>query len=140
MAEETAHEGGCLCGEVRYRLDGTPKSVVICHCAMCRRSSGGPAVAWLTLPLDQFAFTKSEAASYRSSDHARRAFCPHCGGQLTFWSSTAPGDIDVTLGSLDRPEAFRPSHHIFVSSRLPWLKLREELPEYPGFNPEDRGD
>ncbi len=136
MAEETAHEGGCLCGEVRYRIEGAPVWVCLCHCTMCRRASGAPAVAWLTLPMDRFAFTKGEAHSYVSSDHGRRGFCPDCGSQLTFWSSRTPGDIDVTLGSLDRPEAFPLSHHTFVTGRLDWLRLKEALPEYPGCTPE----
>jgi len=42
-------EGGCLCGAVRYRMVGAPLSSAICHCASCRRASGAPTVAWLTV-------------------------------------------------------------------------------------------
>lgn len=46
------HEGGCLCGAVRYRITGEPKSVGYCHCRMCQRAAGAPVVAWATVPAD----------------------------------------------------------------------------------------
>ena len=36
-------EGGCLCGEVRYRIVGPVRDVIVCHCSVCRRAHGGPA-------------------------------------------------------------------------------------------------
>jgi hypothetical protein len=35
MAE--IHEGGCLCGAVRYRVTGDPTIAVVCHCTRCHR-------------------------------------------------------------------------------------------------------
>lgn len=137
MAEATEHLGGCLCGAVRYRIVGTPDSSVLCHCAMCRRASGAPVVAWITVPADRFAYVEGRAAAYASSDHGRREFCSRCGSPLTFRSSRRPDEVDVTVGTLDRPEPFRPSRHIFVTSRLPWLRLEEVLPEHPGFTPQE---
>ena len=32
--------GGCLCGAVRYRVDGSLRDVLICHCEECRRWNG----------------------------------------------------------------------------------------------------
>jgi hypothetical protein len=34
------HEGGCLCGSVRYRAKGKPSRVSVCHCTDCRRCTG----------------------------------------------------------------------------------------------------
>lgn len=31
-------EGGCLCGKVRYAIDGDIGEVSHCHCSMCRPS------------------------------------------------------------------------------------------------------
>jgi hypothetical protein len=33
-------EGGCTCGQVRYRLIGAPLIVHACHCSWCQRETG----------------------------------------------------------------------------------------------------
>ena len=42
---ERVKTGGCLCGAVRYRVDGPLDPVVACHCTQCRRSTGHHAAA-----------------------------------------------------------------------------------------------
>ncbi len=137
MSDETIEEGGCLCGRVRYRIAGPIESVCHCHCTMCRRSSGGTVVTWINLPPERFAFTRGEPAVYRSSARGERRFCGTCGAQLTFRSEDAPGEIDVTLATLDRPENHPADRHIWTKSRLPWLRLDEHLPSHPEFTPDD---
>ena len=131
MTGKVVQDGGCLCGSIRYRLSGEPSSVTHCHCAMCRRASGAPVSTWITLAKTDFAFTQGEPAVYRSSDQGERSFCADCGSPLTFRSSRWPDDVDVTLGSLDRPGSFPPDHEIWTSSRLSWLHLHHDLPSYP---------
>lgn len=135
MSEEGVHEGGCLCGGVRYRITGAIPPAVHCHCSMCRRSSGGTVVTWVEIPLNRFKFTQGEPKVYQSSGHARRSFCPTCGAQLTFYSSNDPECIDVTVASLDHPEAHPADRHIWTSARLPWLDVDEHLPQYPERTP-----
>ena len=130
MSETEAHEGGCLCGQVRFRIRGPIESVVHCHCTLCRRWSGAVAVTWLTVPNDRFALAKGEFATYRSSDHGERLSCPACASQIAFRSSKRPDEIDVTLGSLDTPQDHPAKHHSHTASRLPWLHLDDELPAY----------
>jgi len=33
-------EGGCQCGEIRYRLIGEPIFLAVCHCTDCKHQSG----------------------------------------------------------------------------------------------------
>jgi hypothetical protein len=47
-------EGGCLCGAIRYRISGAPRSADYCHCRMWRRAAGAPVVARLTVANDFF--------------------------------------------------------------------------------------
>src|SRR5688572_24891392 len=97
--------GGCLCGSTRYRASGEPIAVALCHCSMCRRSAGAPAVAWAMFTQDQIELTSGEIGSYASSPGAQRGFCPRCGTQLTFHADFLPGLVDVTVGSMDDPES-----------------------------------
>ena len=33
-------QGGCLCGAVRYTVDGPLREILVCHCLECRRWAG----------------------------------------------------------------------------------------------------
>lgn len=129
-------EGGCLCGGVRYRIDAEPQDAGYCHCRMCQRSTGAPVVPWLTMASEGFAWTRGEPAVYRSSPGAERLFCPACGTQLVFRVIAEPQQLDVTLASLDDPEAVPPDHHSWTSSRIAWFDTRDDLPRYPEGSPE----
>ena len=130
MSETETHDGGCLCGAVRYRIGGPIESVVHCHCVMCRRASGAPVATWITVPDRALTVTKGTPAIYRSSDHGQRGFCAACGGQLTFRSARRPGEVDVTLGTLDDPGGLAAQYHIWTSSRLPAIHIDEHLPAH----------
>jgi Glutathione-dependent formaldehyde-activating enzyme len=67
--------GGCLCGDIRYRIAAAPVDALYCHCRMCRRAHGAPVVAWLAVPRAGFAVTAGSPSSYRSSAAASRQFC-----------------------------------------------------------------
>jgi len=122
-------EGGCLCGAIRYKACALPFQQNHCHCTLCRRASGAPFVSWLTWREHELSFTGSPA-SYQSSEKARRGFCEQCGSQLTFQLLDSDA-VDITAGSLDHPDLFEPSEHIWVSSKLPWIHLADGLPQYP---------
>jgi hypothetical protein len=123
-------QGGCFCGFVRYRADGQPFDQTNCHCSICRRSNGAPFVPWFSVTTANFAFTAGQPTTTHSSDHGTRTFCPRCGTPLTFVSTHFPDQIDVTICSLDDPEAVRPQDDTRSSSRLSWVRLDENLPHF----------
>jgi len=43
VSDGEPHAGGCLCGAVRYRINGPLRDVFVCHCTVCARTHGGPA-------------------------------------------------------------------------------------------------
>lgn len=127
-------EGGCQCGAVRYRIAGQPFHLTLCHCTICRRVSGAPAVAWFSVPTADFKILQGSPQRYRSSETATRSFCPNCGTQLTFRADDSP-EIDVTTCSLDSPEALPPEDQTFVRSRLHWVQTVDRVPEHDGARP-----
>ena len=92
-------------------------------------------MAWLTGASDAFAWIKGEPAVYRSSQKAERLFCPTCGTQLVFREPAEPDHLDVTLASLDDPEAVRPNYHIWTSSQIGWFDTADDLTRYPERGP-----
>lgn len=122
--------GGCLCGAIRYQADGVPFHSTLCHCSMCRRASGAPVVAWFSVERSAFRFTDGVPTRYRSSARGARSFCQRCGTQLTFEDARFPEEIDVTTCSLDDPAALPAADHVHVGTRVPWLQIRDGLPEH----------
>lgn len=123
--------GGCHCGAIRYTVEAAPFHRTLCHCTLCRATTGAPCVAWFTVPLAAF-HLQGAPARYHSSDHGTRGFCATCGTQLTFSDAGLPDEIDVSTGSLDDPAAAAPTSHIHTASQLPWLQFSDGLPVFAG--------
>ena len=123
-------QGGCFCAALRYRIEALPIGVSHCHCSICRRATGAPFVTWATVPSGAFAFTSGSPAELRSTPEARRTFCAACGTALTFQLVAQAGWIDVTIGSLDDPQALPARDHIWTASQLDWLRVEDDLPHY----------
>jgi len=128
---ESDFEGGCLCGEIRYRATTAPTRVVSCHCAMCRRHSGAAFLTFVHFPAKSFKWIGREPSRYRSSKYASRGFCPSCGSTVTMHEEVLNDRIQVSLGSLDAPERVRPDDHVWTQSQLPWLELIDDAPRFP---------
>jgi hypothetical protein len=116
-------EGGCLCGAVRYSIALPPLWVAHCHCSMCRRAQGAGFVTWVGASETDFLLESgAEAlARYQSSAAATRSSCSRCGSPLFFQSSHWPGEIHVTLASLDSAAGLEPAAHAYWSSRAGWI-------------------
>jgi hypothetical protein len=123
-------EGGCLCGAVRYRVRGEPAVSGICHCRTCRRTCAAPMLPFVTFPGERFQFTRGTPVDFHSSAPVTRSFCGGCGTPLTYRHNEHADVIDVMTCSLDNPEAFPPTHHIWVSHKLAWIRLADGLPAY----------
>jgi hypothetical protein len=130
--EATMLRGGCFCHAVRYEIEGEPLRATGCHCTICRHTSGAPYVAWFVVPRASLRWRDAAPSRLRSSEDAIRTFCPSCGTPLTFESTVNPDEIDVTTCSLDEPEKAPPQDHVFVRSRLSWIRLDDDLPRFPG--------
>lgn len=131
----TRHEGGCLCGTVRYRIDAALGEGAYCHCRMCQRASGAPVLAFAGAPTVAFTWTRSVPRVHRSSARSERLFCPECGCQVAMRALDTPEQIDICIATLDDPGAVQPAYHIWTASRLPWFETADDLPRHPGEQP-----
>ena len=130
MSNETATEGGCFCGAVRYRITGTPRASALCHCVSCRRACGAPTVAWVVLNARDLHIVAGEPARHRSSGNVIRQFCGSCGTQLTYQKETSPDSIDITTASLDAPDAYPPTKEIWLEHKIAWESTNPALDHY----------
>ena len=134
LTDTSVAYGGCLCGAVRYRVEGPARSTSLCHCQSCRRATGGPSLAWVIFDEDKVVFERGAPAIYASSPGVERGFCARCGSSLTYRRANRPGLFDVTTASLDDPEAFPPSKEIWIAERLSWVAANPDLPQFARFS------
>ncbi len=132
--------GGCLCGTVRYRVEGEPLWICHCHCGMCRKQTGAAFGTYVGFAAAEFRWMAGKPALYRSSVDVKSGFCPNCGGTLTFHRVH---ETSIAVGSLDRPEALElgaprpeyPDNHVWTENQLPWLKIDDNLKRFARFPP-----
>ncbi len=131
--------GGCLCGAIRYEIDGALGAMTHCHCAMCRKAHGAAFATYASVLLRDFRFDRGEdqRERYRSSPEVDRAFCKRCGSNLLFLYRPDPERVEVAVGTLDGDPGRRPEAHIFTASKAPWFELRDDLPQHSGDLPND---
>lgn len=132
MSTTEHFEGGCLCGAIRYRATSQPLRGVICHCDMCRKHSGAPALAFVHFAKESFSWLRSEPAWYRSSPFAERGFCPICGSTLGMREEVLADRVQVCAGSLDEPGRAIIQDHVWTSSQVHWFDIRDDLPRFAG--------
>lgn len=114
--------GSCNCGTVQYSVSQPLKSVVVCHCSICRKATGSNGIAVTVVPKSSLSFNAGKAAivQWRKPGHDwLNDFCQHCG-------SPVPAENDgkhcfIPVGTLDTGhEELAVKHHIFVDSKAAW--------------------
>ncbi|UVC11471.1 GFA family protein [Rhizobium sp. TH2] len=126
--------GSCLCGEVKFRVDGPLREVVFCHCGQCRRQTGLYYASTNAAESDLTITGAENITWYQSSDEGRRGFCKHCGSAL-FWKYLGQDDISIQAGSLDKPTALTPGYHIFCADKGDFYAINDDLPQYAKSSP-----
>jgi hypothetical protein len=130
-------EGRCLCGAVRYQVDGPFANLLHCHCSMCRKHHGTPFATWAAAPLAGFRFTagESEVVRYDSSPGFHRSFCRTCGSVVPE-AVAAAGLVVCPAGNLEGDLGIEPQLHMFVASKARWYEITDDLPQHDEYPPE----
>jgi hypothetical protein len=131
----TEHVGSCLCGEVRFEIDGGFEHFYLCHCEYCRKDTGSAHAANLvssTATLKWLSGVDKVRTFNLPATRHNKSFCLVCGSAL-------PGMVMngkllvVPAGSLNSEVPIRPTAHIFGASRASWDDSFETVPTVPGF-------
>lgn len=136
-----ALHGSCLCGDVRYEVDGELSLPGHCHCTLCRKAHGAAFGTYAIAPRSQFRWTNGADVlkRYESTPGNYRYFCGRCGSPLAAHLNRGDDTIDVTLGTLDDDPGVRPLGHVFVRSIACWDAITDDLPQFetwpPGMGP-----
>lgn len=133
-----AFSGSCLCGAVKFTVEGAPEAMGYCHCASCR--------GWLAAPVYLFTMWAAEAVTVTAGAEnvatflktpetiSHRQFCTSCGSAVMI-RHPALGLIDVPALSL-RDFDFVPAMHANYAETI--FRMHDGLPKFAGF-PADFG-
>src|SRR3954453_19838757 len=130
-------EGGCAWAAVRYRMTRAPMFVHCCHCRDCQRQTGTAFVLNALIETNRIDLLSGDPTPSRmptDSGRPHRVFrCPDCGTAV--WSEYG-GLAElrfVRVGTLDEPQTLPPDVHIYTRSKLPWIRLPEDVPAYEAY-------
>lgn len=117
--------GECNCGAVRFEIDAELPGIYVCHCSICRRSTGAHGIAVVVFPTERFRWLEGRecvATWTKPGTHWQKWFCRTCG-------SPVPGENDsktmfAPAGTLTSgAESLRVIHHLWVGSKAPWDEI-----------------
>jgi len=136
---DQVHEGGCLCGAVRFQVLGAPMIVHACHCTVCQRRTGSAFAVNLWIESDNINLLQGElesrtAPGIKADSPSESWYCPGCGTCLwTHFAASPARSRFVRAGTLDNPAAFAPDVHIFTSTKQPWVTIPDKVPAFEAF-------
>lgn len=118
-------EGGCLCGNIRFRVESVSDFPHTCSCSMCQRHTGALTAAWVEFPGESVEWMGAGGApsTYRSSEKSSRAFCPKCGSSLGAIDDSSA--VGLLTGVFDKPhlKELKPASHSYIGKRPKWWKV-----------------
>lgn len=126
------HHGSCLCGQVKFEIDGDFAHFFLCHCPYCRKDTGSAHAANLFCDQNQLTWLAGQEliTTYQlSGTRHRKSFCRQCGSALP---CRAGSQVMVPAGALDASPGIRPTAHLYTASKAPWDHELEKLKAYPG--------
>ncbi|MEM7188510.1 MAG: GFA family protein [Pseudomonadota bacterium] len=130
--KEAGPAGGCMCGAVRFETIGQPTRTIHCHCEDCRRHTGAPVATLAVFAEEQVEFSGLPRKIFNSSSGTGRAFCPECGTSLTFEADFHSYGLvcAIHISAFDDPDNVTPTHHSYLSERISWFDIADDLPRY----------
>jgi hypothetical protein len=124
----TVLQGSCLCGGVRFEIDGEFEPRSYCHCASCKRLSGGAATANARVRSDSIRITEGRelVRTYQPDEGSAKTFCSACGSNLFGGGWPEREFCSVRLPAIDMPFEGRPTRHLFTRSVAGWETLPDD--------------
>ena len=138
LKDGETYSGGCLCGDIRYRVKGPSLFETQCCCRDCQSATGtghttivGVARSQLEIAGEPKVYTNEG----ESGGWVSRHFCGNCGGRL-YTSGSLPGEVVmIQAGSLDDPNVVTPQNVIYGRDALSWDRFDPALEVFDLYAP-----
>ena len=124
---ETTHvtvEGRCLCGEIRYQVEGERSGIIACHCQRCRKHMGSAFASFIVFESGEFQWLAGkEMLNMFPGPVEGRAFCRTCGASMPEVSSGGAKMIDILAGNCLEMTPAALIYHFYTGSKSPWYEI-----------------
>jgi len=124
------YTGGCLCGAVRYAIDGqpVPGRQLLCHCCDCQKQTGSAFLSGVAFVSDLVTIT-GELTTFtmpggQTGEPMHRRFCAKCGSTILL-EKDGTGRTLIMAGTLDDKSLFRPVINLFCEQAPEWVVMPE---------------
>ncbi len=123
-----AIRGSCLCGGVRFEVESEPLAVRYCHCASCKKLSGGGGTANARVPSESIRILEGEELlrSFQPDEGSSKTFCSRCGSNLFGGGWPEAPEVSLRLSAIDTPFDRKPTAHNYVRSVAAWEVLPDD--------------
>jgi hypothetical protein len=124
--------GSCLCGGIRYEINGKLFDALNCHCSMCRKAQVVAFRSRARVRSADFRLLSGDhlLTFFASSPENHRGFCRVCGSPILSEFDADPSVFSLPLGALDDDPGIRPQMHFFVASEAPWFTIADNVPQF----------
>ena len=142
MIDQDKHEGGCLCGNVRYQTYGSPERSGVCHCRYCQLRTGSSFGISIYFKEENVKVISGVLNEYSYQTESLRSaiirFCSNCGSSLFWQVGNFKGFIGVAGGSFDPPTFwYEINREVFCRSGAPFISsnIKEKYQTHPDYQP-----
>lgn len=129
------YAGSCLCGEVKFEIEGSLEKFYLCHCKYCQKDTGSSNAANLFSSNCRITWLSGKdhiTTFYLPKTRHAKSFCKNCGSAVP--NQTAGGGLVVIpAGSLDTNIEITPTAHLFYSSKASWEVGLDSIKKFEKF-------
>ncbi len=134
------HEGGCVCGAIRYRVRGEPLRAYVCHCTFCQRFTGSAFGVLTWFDEEKVEVEGDGIVTYdHTVDETDRWFrlhsCSRCGTTFMAYTQRRPELRYIMAGTYDDPNWVQLTRQIFMRSAQKLVVMPDHLERYESISP-----
>ncbi len=122
--------GACLCAAVTYRVDGTLRDIVHCHCENCRRVTGNFCAATSCRTAELVISDHDDHLRWYDLGYARYGFCGVCGSTLFWVGAEHEERTSIEAGTLDDASALKLEAIWFADEAHGYNSLDASVPHF----------
>ncbi len=134
------YTGSCLCGAIKYEVNGEPVRTAVCHCDDCRKATGSSYATNFFFKEEDIVVTQGTPKEFQHKSDAgntmTKQFCGNCGSQLFGIGTGSPGVKHVKAGTLDNVGDLKPAISVFTARKHPFTVLDPYIEQFETMRPQ----